>query len=169
MGRLDLSRKHPADAPHSMARSSPAGIVTYRLQDKMVYVTPAETFEQAVEYAKTVFPEELGRVEPSRISFSVSVVAPDGAQTVQIGPMAWAAVIDSLARYEIIDILVQPAVVVDGAEDTPPKYADVADEENQGLSADRKSPSPSTTPKSRTPSPSAAGRRDKALSWIKHL
>lgn len=55
----------------------------------MVYVTPAETYDQAIHYAKTVFPHELGHVDRHRITFSVRVNALNSVQTAQIGPTAW--------------------------------------------------------------------------------
>ncbi|KAL6306862.1 hypothetical protein BKA93DRAFT_712835, partial [Sparassis latifolia] len=85
----------------------PPDIITYRLEGKMVYVTPAETYEEGVTFAKAVF-EELSGVHPERITFSVSVNMPGGGRTVQISPMAWRAVVSTLAQYEIVDLVVLP-------------------------------------------------------------
>jgi len=113
-------------APKSPAKSVPADILTYSFQKHMVYVTPADSYEvcapffcpyihgvdtlfwlqKAIEYAQAVFPE-LKEVSPDRISFEVRVRANGGKGVVRIGPMAWLQVIQTLSRYEIIDIRVE--------------------------------------------------------------
>ncbi|KAI0918912.1 hypothetical protein AcW1_003569 [Taiwanofungus camphoratus] len=179
MGKLDsIHGPHP-ESTHTMPHPASPGIVTYRLRERMVYVTPAETYDQAIAYAKTVFADELYGVDPERISFSVSVVVQGGTRTVSIGSMAWKAVIASLAQYEIIDVLVQdvtPEVVVHDVDELP-EYSETK-EPKEFFS---RSPSPSHS-KSRTPSRSPSrspsrkshspthSPRHKAINWLeKHF
>jgi len=71
----------------------------------MVYVTAAETFDQAIDLAQESFPE-LRDVERNRIRFEVRVVVigKEHRQAAEIGRSAWSAVVSTLARYEIIEI-----------------------------------------------------------------
>ncbi|THH13379.1 hypothetical protein EW146_g6831 [Bondarzewia mesenterica] len=111
---------------------TPADILTYYYNDKMVYVTPAETYEGALDYAQDVFPE-LKSVDRNHISFEIRVLAGNRRQAVRIGPMAWQQVLTTLARYEVIDIRVTaPQTVVE----PPPKYSD--DVKAQPLSSSEK-------------------------------
>ncbi|PCH36713.1 hypothetical protein WOLCODRAFT_140559 [Wolfiporia cocos MD-104 SS10] len=149
MGRLDTPRRPLPTKPAGKSRSTtpiPSTVITYRYNDKMVYVTPADSYQQAVDFAKQVFPE-LADVDRHRITFSVSVKPTKDGNHVQIGPMAWQAVAAQLARYEILEVIVNPAVVVEGADDGPPQYADAVappsvekQEKSQFLSS--RSPSP---------------------------
>ncbi|CCM00158.1 uncharacterized protein FIBRA_02186 [Fibroporia radiculosa] len=175
MGRPDTGRRHPHDHSHTPAArpTTPVNVVTYRYQDRMVYVTPAATYEEAVRYAQTVFPDELAHVDKSRIMFSVSVTSPDGSRSVQIGPMAWAAVTASLAQYEIIDVVVNPEVIIQDmdADGLPPyhRHLDVPNEEKREYRSRSASPSRA---KSRTPSPNSSssfGRTGKRQSWLEKL
>ncbi|KAH9917558.1 uncharacterized protein B0H18DRAFT_841901, partial [Fomitopsis serialis] len=79
-------------------------VVTYRYKEKMVYVTPADTYEQAVQFAREVFPDDLRHIHPQQLSFTIISNTPKGKRTVQISPMAWKAVVGTLACYEIIDL-----------------------------------------------------------------
>ncbi|KAH9834229.1 uncharacterized protein C8Q71DRAFT_673649, partial [Rhodofomes roseus] len=83
-------------------------VVTYRYKERMVYVTPADTYEQALQYARDVFPDDLRHVLAQQITFTIISNTPKGKRAVQIAPMAWKAVVGTLACYEIIDIHVHP-------------------------------------------------------------
>jgi hypothetical protein len=89
---------------------NPPDIVTYRLNGKMVYVTPADNYEQALDFAQKVFRQQLGRIKRDRISFAVTVITNGERRSVRIAEMAWGAVVATLQRYEIIDVHVQPEV-----------------------------------------------------------
>jgi len=89
---------------------SPPDIVTYRLNGKMVYVTPAANYEQALDFAQKVFRNQLGAISRDRISFSVTVMTNGDRRPVRIAEMAWGAVVATLQCYEIIDVHVQPEV-----------------------------------------------------------
>lgn len=179
MGRLETTRRTPAAGHHPNNRTN-ANLVTYRFRGKMVYVTAAPSYEvrlvsivslasaeqwrtqKAVEFAKVLFREDLRDVDDSCISFYVTVNAPTGIQSVQISPMAWKEVTTTLVRYEIIDVIVEPQVVIHEA-DTPPNYLDVVSKERTPEVARARSTTPDPE-RSRTAA--AAGRREKALSWI---
>ncbi|CAL1711258.1 unnamed protein product [Somion occarium] len=156
--------------------SSVPDLITYRLNDKLVYVTPAATYEQAIAYAKEVFTDELDGVDPQYISFSVQVAFKQEKRPVGIGPMAWKSLIARLQQYEVVDIMVHPQVVVHSPDDTPPEYPYADDnKEQQEYLSQRSSPSsPSRAlPRSRSRTPpcsasreSSPGLRTRALSWI---
>ncbi|KAJ8586424.1 hypothetical protein M405DRAFT_743643, partial [Rhizopogon salebrosus TDB-379] len=90
----------------------PADIITYRLNDKMMYVPPAENFDQAVTFARSAFDNELTGVHNSRISFSLNVLTNGKQTSMGISSVAWAVVVSRLEPYEIIDVHVQPEIQV---------------------------------------------------------
>ncbi|EJD08445.1 uncharacterized protein FOMMEDRAFT_16806 [Fomitiporia mediterranea MF3/22] len=94
-------------AQQTQSKKTPAELVTYRLDQDMVYVQPAHNFEEALNYAQSVFPQ-LCDVPRSRIAFAVNVRVNGVLRTVRIAPMAWPRVLRSLATYEIIDISILP-------------------------------------------------------------
>jgi hypothetical protein len=104
-----------------MTNSQRPEVVTYRFNGKMVYVTPAKDYEQALDFAQNVFPEELRHIKRDHISFSVLSVAQRKQQTARIAAMAWTAVVGNLKTYEIIDLHVQPQFYVEDV-DAPPAY-----------------------------------------------
>jgi len=71
----------------------------------MVYVTPAHTYEDALNCAKVVFPR-LANIPTELITFSVNVRVNGTLKSVRIAPMAWNEVVSSLLKYEIIDVAV---------------------------------------------------------------
>ncbi|KAI0332922.1 hypothetical protein GY45DRAFT_1320156 [Cubamyces sp. BRFM 1775] len=98
--------------------SAGTDILTYRFNGTMVYVTPASTYQEGVEFARQVFPE-LASVDPERISISIHGTVNKQRQLIRIGTMAWNSVIATRARYEVLDITVVPEIVV-GTHDQPP-------------------------------------------------
>ncbi|EGO00946.1 hypothetical protein SERLA73DRAFT_167150 [Serpula lacrymans var. lacrymans S7.3] len=96
---------------------STTDILTYRLNRNMVYVTPPRDMEQALEFARTVFPDELADVDRTRISFSVTVISGGRISAVGISPFAWSAIVPHLIRYEVIDVHVRRD------NDAPPEYS----------------------------------------------
>ncbi|RDX41398.1 hypothetical protein K466DRAFT_500476 [Polyporus arcularius HHB13444] len=104
-------------------------LLTYRYNGHMVYVTPAKSYEQGVEFAQSVFPE-LASLEPDRISICVNASVQRKRTLIYIGPMAWTSVIQGLARYEVLEVVVKnPDIVIDSADatdvDALPHYEDV--------------------------------------------
>ncbi|KAI0276271.1 hypothetical protein BGY98DRAFT_901410, partial [Russula aff. rugulosa BPL654] len=83
----------------------PPDILTYSYASRMVYVTPGESYDHAVDIAKESF-LELKDVERERISLEVHVVLKNQQtrRTAEIGRTAWSVVIASLARFEIVEI-----------------------------------------------------------------
>ncbi|KAI0629082.1 hypothetical protein C8Q77DRAFT_1066591 [Trametes polyzona] len=175
--------------------SASPDILTYRYNGSMVYVPPAATYEEGVQYALQVFPE-LAPIEPSRIVISISGLVNQKRQLIRISPMAWKTVVFSRARYEVLDITIElgrPKIVisgVDGGEPEPatdflPCYEDVKAQNPDGdfLSPSR-APSPpretythkmagvpgaSLRPRSRSPSPSPSNAPCDADSSYSHL
>ncbi|KAG1759368.1 hypothetical protein EDD22DRAFT_729948, partial [Suillus occidentalis] len=86
----------------------PADVITYRLNNRMTYVPPAESFDQAVTFARSAFEGDLTGIDISRISFSLNVLANGKMSSVSVSRGAWSATMSRLARYEIVDVHVQP-------------------------------------------------------------
>ncbi|KAG2754023.1 hypothetical protein P692DRAFT_20854473 [Suillus brevipes Sb2] len=98
---------------------APADVITYRLNNQMMYVPPAESFDQAVTFARSAFEGDLTGIDKSRISFSLNVLANGKQSSVGISRVAWSTIMSHLARYEIIDVHIQPELKVSGP---PPSY-----------------------------------------------
>ncbi|KAH9988036.1 hypothetical protein BJV77DRAFT_906152, partial [Russula vinacea] len=83
----------------------PPDVLTYSYATRMVYVTPGETYDHAIDIAKDSF-LELKDVERERISLEVHVVLKNqqARRTAEIGRTAWPVVVASLARFEIVEI-----------------------------------------------------------------
>ncbi|KAG6809303.1 hypothetical protein H0H92_000761, partial [Tricholoma furcatifolium] len=87
----------------------PAEIITYRFGPKLVYVKPADNYEQAIDYAQKEFSEELEGVPRDRISFVVAArLNNNERQSVRISESAWQAAVARLLRGEVVDIQVRP-------------------------------------------------------------
>ncbi|RPD53337.1 hypothetical protein L226DRAFT_473347 [Lentinus tigrinus ALCF2SS1-7] len=104
-------------------------LLTYRYNGHMVYVTPAKSYEQGIEFAQSVFPE-LASIEPEHISICVNGCVQRQRTLIRIGPMAWASVVPTLARYEVLEVIIKnPEIVVDSVDpadaDGLPNYEDV--------------------------------------------
>ncbi|KAG6900708.1 hypothetical protein C0993_003734 [Termitomyces sp. T159_Od127] len=87
----------------------PADIITYRLDSKLVYVRPADDYEQALDYAQKEYPE-LAELERSRISFRINAKLNGQSQSVRISASAWSAAVSRLLRGEIIDVCIEPSI-----------------------------------------------------------
>lgn len=147
------SRSRPdASAPPGNATGAavrqPPDILTYCHNSRMVYVTPGETYDvcffltsptprlpllieslihlqNAIEIAVESFPE-LKDVERDRICLEVRVVLSNQHErrTAEIGRSAWSVVVNTLARFEIIEIRVAtPPKSTSGSIVEPPPYA----------------------------------------------
>ncbi|EIW80755.1 hypothetical protein CONPUDRAFT_144699 [Coniophora puteana RWD-64-598 SS2] len=102
--------------------SKAADIVTYRHEGEMVYVQPPQSHEQAVCIAREVYPR-LASVDARRIAFAVNVINGVNSRTVRISPHAWSKMMSHLLRYEVIDIQIQPEIIVTAPGEFPPDYA----------------------------------------------
>jgi len=98
----------------------PPSILTYCYKSKLVYVTPGETYEQAIDYAQDAFPD-LRDVDRSLICLEVRVVLNSQAErkTARIGRMAWAPVVATLAQYEIVEVHVDSPPVAPSESSAP--------------------------------------------------
>ncbi|KAH9073089.1 hypothetical protein EDB83DRAFT_2360788 [Lactarius deliciosus] len=103
-GGMNASRPQVVSAT---APRVPPSILTYSYNSKLVYVTPGESYEQAIDFALESFPE-LRDVDRSLICLEVRVVLNSQAErkTARIGRMAWSPVVATLAQYEIVEIQV---------------------------------------------------------------
>ncbi|KAH9955856.1 hypothetical protein BC827DRAFT_828149 [Russula dissimulans] len=119
-----------AGGVRSSETPSPPDILTYCYGSRMVYVTTAETYDQAIDFAQDEF-LELKDVERGRIRLAVRVVltgnSPGRRQSAEIGRSAWSAVVSALARFEIIEIqLVEPPAAPSdlrsSVAEPPPSY-----------------------------------------------
>ncbi|KAG2153332.1 hypothetical protein DEU56DRAFT_774618 [Suillus clintonianus] len=104
---------------------APADVITYRLNKQMMYVPPAESFDQAVTFARSAFERDLTGVDKNRISFSLNVLANGKQSSVGISRVAWQSVMSHMARYEIIDVHIQPELTV---SPPPPSYRSCSSE-----------------------------------------
>ncbi|KAI0262567.1 hypothetical protein BC834DRAFT_971935 [Gloeopeniophorella convolvens] len=143
-----------------MSSSASPGVITYCYGGSMVYVSPADSYEQAIGLAQDSFPE-LKNVDRELISLEVRVTPKDQARvTVRIGRTAWVPVVSALAQYEIVHVCVpsRPAPVNSRILSTaePPPYATDASSDEKAAHAGA---SPSGASGSRTsPPPSFANR-----------
>jgi len=114
-----------ATATGTTARPPP-DILTYCHGSRMVYVTPGEDYDRAIEIAVESFPE-IRDVDRDRICLEVRVVLSNQHEkkTAEIGRSAWSVVVPTLARFEIIEIRVAPAPkpVTASSSSEPPPYA----------------------------------------------
>jgi len=100
----------------------PPDIITYRLDDKLVYVRPADNYEEALDIAQKEYPDELSQVPRERIAFSKAATVSGQRHVVRISESAWVGAVSRLLRGEVIDIQVRspPHTVV--LKDEPPQY-----------------------------------------------
>ncbi|KAL4071367.1 hypothetical protein V8B97DRAFT_1917582 [Scleroderma yunnanense] len=119
-----------------------ADVITYRLDDKMMYVPLDFNWGEALRHARRAF-EKLAKIDEKRITFSVNIVKEGQRSSVGITPSAWQSVASHLARYEIIDITITPEVIVTDTDAPPPRYSYSVEKGNSSVEARRRSRSPS--------------------------
>ncbi|KAG0699357.1 hypothetical protein DFH29DRAFT_809202, partial [Suillus ampliporus] len=103
-------------------------VITYRLNNQMMYVPPAQSFDQS-HLPRSAFESDLTGIDKGRISFSLNVLAHGKQSSVGISSVAWPTIMSHLARYEIIDVHVQPELKVSGP---PPSYRSCSSTEGAG-------------------------------------
>ncbi|KAK7691680.1 hypothetical protein QCA50_005079 [Cerrena zonata] len=181
MGRTTLFKTpHPPIAsssrspkPKPKSNMSP-DIITFRWNDKMVYVPPPASHQEAVDQAKEEFAEELAGFDDQQFCFTVAVTIGEEKekQTVNISQRAWETLMPRLKQYEIVNISIRPLVVVHPSEDAPPpQYAFGDEKDGQSLS---RQPSPArldtssaSGSRSQTSSrPGSPNMRSRAMGWI---
>ncbi|KIM52078.1 hypothetical protein SCLCIDRAFT_78697, partial [Scleroderma citrinum Foug A] len=98
-------------------------VITYRYEDKMVCVPLDFNWPGALRHAQSTY-EALAEIDGKWISFSVNPIGDGQQKTIKISPSAWRSVSSHLARYEIIDIEVNPGIprIVVTDMDAPPQY-----------------------------------------------
>ncbi|KAF8266546.1 hypothetical protein EI94DRAFT_1732898 [Lactarius quietus] len=117
-----------ASSPQAVSAAAPRkppSILTYLYNSKLVYVTPGETYEQAIDFVQDAFPE-LREVDRNLIGLEVRVVIKDQAErkTARIGRMAWSVLVASLAQFEIVEIHVEsPPVAACACSASKPSVA----------------------------------------------
>jgi hypothetical protein len=124
----NINGSRPQAASPAAPRVPPT-ILTYSYDSRLVYVTPGETYEEAIDFAQDAF-TELRDVDRSLIFLEVRVVLNNQAErkTARIGRMAWAPVMVTLAQYEIVEVHVDSPPVVPSSDSKasvayPPPYA----------------------------------------------
>ncbi|KAF9238330.1 hypothetical protein BU15DRAFT_62538 [Melanogaster broomeanus] len=111
-----------ASSSHSPAT---VDIITYRLEDEMMYVPVAPNYKQAIGYVRDAFPN-LKEVKDSSITLTRIANVMIGSQQPSVGITAavWPRMIPHLLRYEVIDIRIKaciPDITV-----TPPVKSEAA-------------------------------------------
>ncbi|KAI0249245.1 hypothetical protein BJV78DRAFT_1229291 [Lactifluus subvellereus] len=122
-------------APAGNVVRNPPDILTYCYGSKMVYVTPGDSYEHAIDLAQEAFPE-LRDVDRDQIGLEVRVVVSHQSErrTAQIGRTAWPVVLTTLARFEIVEVHVASPPQANAVAQPPP-YASEA-----GWRTDKKGP-----------------------------
>ncbi|KAI9439283.1 hypothetical protein H4582DRAFT_1781002, partial [Lactarius indigo] len=83
----------------------PPTVLTYSYNSKLVYVSPGESYEQAIEFAQGAFPE-LRDIDHSLIYLEIRVILHNQAERTKarIHRTAWSPVVATLAQFEIVEI-----------------------------------------------------------------
>ncbi|KIK60950.1 hypothetical protein GYMLUDRAFT_43496 [Collybiopsis luxurians FD-317 M1] len=172
----------------SYPRSSPGlppppEIITYRLGDKLVYVTPPLDYEEAIDLAIQEFPSLKAYTEKGesrdRIAFyTVTTMSQGTRHSVCISKSAWKPCVSRMLRGDVVNIVVLPpsntnsSTTTNEAELPPPQYLEVPDLSGQPASH-RKSrsipPSSHSGASGRHKSPSGSTRSSgssKRRSWF---
>ncbi|KAH9969445.1 hypothetical protein BGW80DRAFT_1117798, partial [Lactifluus volemus] len=82
-------------------------ILAFSYDSSLVYVTPGESYDQAIESAQDAFPE-LRDVDRDLICLEVRVIVNNQTQhkRARISRTAWPVVLPTLVRYEIVHVRV---------------------------------------------------------------
>ncbi|KAI0250712.1 hypothetical protein BJV78DRAFT_1127648 [Lactifluus subvellereus] len=109
--KLSTAPAGPVSRTFTSSRPAPAGnvprnppdILTYCYGSRMVYVTPGDSYEHAIDLAQEAFPG-LRNVDRDRICLGVRHQSQRG--TAQIGRTAWPIVLATLTRFELVEVQV---------------------------------------------------------------
>ncbi|KAI9462612.1 hypothetical protein F5148DRAFT_216865 [Russula earlei] len=104
-----MSSSHNASIT-SARLPNPPDLITYSYASRMVYVTPEDTYDNAIESARDSFPE-LCDVDRGRIRLAVRVSLGDQNERklAEIGRRAWPLVITTFTRFAVVEISVASA------------------------------------------------------------
>ncbi|KAI9064578.1 hypothetical protein FKP32DRAFT_1591388 [Trametes sanguinea] len=108
-----------------MSSSASPVVLTYRFNEKLVYVTKPTSYQEAIKYARQLFPE-LALLPSDHIGICINGLVCQKRELIRISPMAWKPVIQTRTAYEVLDIIIDDPEAVDPVEDGPPAYADAA-------------------------------------------
>ncbi|KAL7277881.1 hypothetical protein ACG7TL_008828 [Trametes sanguinea] len=161
-----------------MSSSTSPVVLTYRYNEKLVYVTKPASYQEAIKYARQLFPE-LASLPSNHIGICINGLVSQRRELIRISPMAWKPVMHSRTAYEVLDIIIDDPEAEGQVEDGPPAYADAAGKDpvdspqsscrfprhtiiiNPNYKEDLRVPSP-------TPSSSSSSRKS-AVEWAKGL
>jgi len=143
-----------ASLPNTCSSSSaPAqatpDILAFSYDSSLVYVTPGESYDQAIESAQDAFPE-LRDVDRDLICLEVRVIVSNQTEhkRAQISRAAWPVVLPTLVRYEIVHVRVASPPHANAVSQPPPyasKGSCVADNNAEGLQSNTGSPRPQSS------------------------
>ncbi|TRM69178.1 hypothetical protein BD626DRAFT_473205 [Schizophyllum amplum] len=119
-----------------------ADIITYRFNDRLVYVSPEKNYQTAVDVALQEYADELAGIARERIAFYTMASMDGQRREVRIGQSAWPRAMDKLARGEVVDIVVKA-----DPSAPPPQYLEVPGAK-AASGARSRSPSPSPSERS---------------------
>ncbi|KAK7444259.1 hypothetical protein VKT23_015269 [Stygiomarasmius scandens] len=100
------SRSSYASAPNHT--NSIPEIITYRLDDSLVYVKPSLNYNEAITLAIKEYPSELGPISRSRITFTIQATMNGTRRTVRISESAWERTVSRMVRGEVVAIEILP-------------------------------------------------------------
>ncbi|KDQ27624.1 hypothetical protein PLEOSDRAFT_158498 [Pleurotus ostreatus PC15] len=154
-------------ATYRTSSTVPADIITYRKDDKLVFVQPASSYVGAIEEARKVFPE-LVAIPDDRIGFYITATLGHSKAQVRVSESAWCAAIARLLRGEVVDVRVVEADVSISID--PPRYLEVPDTKETSsdfYNANNDIRESRSAPSSRSPSRQASpsGRIRSHRSW----
>ena len=128
----------------SLQRTNTRCALTYPLGSALLIQL---AMQKAVDYAFQVF-DELGKVKRDRVWFSYEVLKSDKtSRNIRIGFDAWASVAPHFVRHQVIDVHIQPELIVQDVDSTLPPSDLLRTEEDHEMP-----PKPASSPMSR-PSP----------------
>ncbi|KAH9976575.1 hypothetical protein BGW80DRAFT_1223530 [Lactifluus volemus] len=146
-----LTAEGSASLPNTGSSSSaPAqtapDILAFSYDSSLVYVTPGESYDQAIESAQDAFPE-LRDVDRDLICLEVRVIVNNQTQhkRARISRTAWPVVLPTLVRYEIVHVRVASPLHANAVSQPPP----YASEGSCVTDNDAKGPQPSSNSHSR--------------------
>lgn len=112
----------------------PVPVVLYRLGSETVYVKPGKDYEEGLDIAYAVFPEELANVSRDRVSFSVVCGGIEASDTHNLripkDRKNWVAVMNRMVLGSgIVCLHIEPSSRPDYTEiGPPPPYHEVVNE-----------------------------------------
>ncbi|KAK7444260.1 hypothetical protein VKT23_015270 [Stygiomarasmius scandens] len=112
-------------------------IITYRLDDSLVYVKPLLDYNEAISLAIKEYPNELGPIPRHRITFTIQATMNGNRKTVRVSESAWERTVSRMVRGEVVAIEILP-----WPEDTaeaPPKYIQASFAGSSGTGVEKRS------------------------------